>query len=211
MPAEASPTPPSIVSLAKDPFTANDAAPAQLTPHHEQASEQIAGTQKNASASHAQAQSTAPSQTIPASSSSVPLGHVQPKSLPPALPAADMQALAKRISLTGRVPSKPAEPEINSSTVSGDGLHGVQHGPQQPHTQAQAQAVLPSTPVSTAVSAAAMAPAEIQAIIQKLVHFIKVGPSGHACPHQRLLSAAWHCQEPLLKQTKLLCIRIRGK
>lgn len=209
MPAEALPTPPSIMSPAKDPFTANDAAPAQLTPHHEQASEQIAGTQENASASHAQAQSTAPSQTIPASSSSVPLGHVQPKSLPSALPAADMQALAKRISLTGRVPSNPAEPEINSSTVSGDGLHGVQHGPQQLHTQAQA--VLPSRPVSTAVSAAAMAPAEIQAIIQKLVHFIKVGPSGHACPHQRLLSAAWHCQEPLLKQTKLLCIRIRGK
>lgn len=110
-----------------------------------------------------------------------------------ALPVADMQALAKRIGM-----ATPAPPQLSK------------HGPEFMTVPdlgmvAQPQAVRPSRP---AVNAPGVVPSEIQAIIQKLVHFIKVGPSGHVRPHQRLLYHAWQCQQPSLKQTKLFCTRV---
>lgn len=107
-----------------------------------------------------------------------------------ALPVADMQALAKRIGMAAPAPPQPSKHGPEFMTVPDLGM------------VAQPQAVRPSRP---AVNAPGVVPSEIQAIIQKLVHFIKVGPSGHVRPHQR---CAWQCQQPSLKQTKLFCTRV---
>lgn len=83
---------------------------------------------------------------------------------PPALPVADMQALAKRIGMAQPAPAQPSNHGPKLITVPDRGL-GIQ--PPQ------------------AVNSPGAVPYEIQAIVQKLVHFIKVGPSGHVRPHQK--------------------------
>lgn len=116
----------------------------------------------------------------------------------PALPVADMQALAKRIGMAQPAPPQPSKhgPEFIQVPDLAMGVHPP-------------RAVLPTRPASApAVNAPGIVPSEIQAIIQKLVHFIKVGPSGHVRPHQTLLYHAWQCQQPFLKQTKLICTRV---
>lgn len=110
-----------------------------------------------------------------------------------ALPVADMQALAKRIGMATPALPQPSKRGPEFLTVPDLGM------------VAQPQAVCPSRP---AVNAPGVVPSEIQAIIQKLVYFIKVGPSGHVRPPQRLLHRAWQCQQPSLKQTKLFCTRV---
>ena len=116
----------------------------------------------------------------------------------PALPVADMQALAKRIGMAQPAPPQPSKHDPEFIQVPDLAMGG------QPP-----RAVRPSRPASApAVNAPGVVPSEIQAIIQKLVHFIKVGPSGHVRPHQRLLYHAWQCQQPFLKQTKLICTRV---
>ena len=115
----------------------------------------------------------------------------------PALPVADMQALAKRIGM-----AQPA-PQLSKHGPDFMQVPELGIGGRPP------QAVRPSRPASApAVNAPGLVPSEIQAIIQKLVHFIKVGPSGHVRPHHRLLYHAWQCQQPFLRQTKLFCTRV---
>lgn len=107
----------------------------------------------------------------------------------PALPVADMQALAKRIGMAQPAPPQPSKHGFDFMQVPDLGIGGR-----------PPQAVRPSRPASApAVNAPGVVPSEIQAIIQKLVHFIKVGPSGHVRPHHRLLYHAWQCQQPFLK------------
>ena len=93
----------------------------------------------------------------------------------PALPVADMQALAKRIGKAKPPPAQPSKHGLDVITVP-DPTQGTW----------PPQAVRPSGPTPTVYAPGAV-PSEIQAIIQKLVHFIKVGPAGHVRPPQRLL------------------------
>lgn len=90
----------------------------------------------------------------------------------PALPVADMQALAKRIGMASKANTQPSTHPAELVTVP-----NLRPGSQQ------SQAVSPSTAHDTAaLSAPGAVPHEIQAIIQKLVLFIKVGPPGRVLP-----------------------------
>ena len=86
----------------------------------------------------------------------------------PALPVADMQALAKRIGMANAAPAQPSKHEHSPVPDLGLGIRPPQ-----------------------AVNAPGAVPYEIQAIIQKLVHFIKVGPSGHVRPHTQKRCAVY--------------------
>ena len=84
----------------------------------------------------------------------------------PALPLADMAALAQRIgsSATASAPQAALHQSSSAQLPQAAALH--------PHAAANGKT--PSVSTDNTV------PPELQAIIQKLVAFIKVGPSGQA-------------------------------
>ena len=144
----------------------------------------------------AQVSAAQPQSTVALGSTSTATGQALLQT--PALPVADMQALAKRIGMAQPAPPQPSKHGAEFMKAADLGMGGR-----------PPQALRPRRPASApAVNAPGVVPSEIQAIIQKLVHFIKVGPSGHVRPHQRLLYHAWQCQQPFLQQTKRFCIRV---
>ena len=152
-------------SVASENQDASTPAAQQPTPQ-EQSHESILSAQVSAAQ---------PQGTIALASTSAATGQALAQTH--ALPLADMQALAKRIGMAQPAPSQPSKHNADFRTVPDLGMGGR-----------PPQAVRASRPAcAPAVNAPGVVPSEIQAIVQKLVHFIKVGPSGHVRPHQRLL------------------------
>jgi len=199
-----------VASTVDEPGSSQLGAEGSAQPEdNPQAVRQQFGPVGSPATSQAQAESAAAGQDMPASSAADAPASQAPAQSAAVPPVADMQALARRIGMASRSPpvnhpvARPSAASSAAAVLAGSavGAHNAPH-------PSQAQALSPSTPASTAVSGGAAVPPEIQAIILKLVHFIKVGPSGHVCPHPGPLTGAWHCQGPLLQQTKLLCIRV---